>query len=73
MIHDAIRDLARGGAAVMVISQDLDELMELSTLFTVIAEGRLTFPVPTRDITIEQIGVMMGGGAGAGPAGDFHV
>lgn len=71
IIHDAIRDLARKGAAVMVISQDLDELMEISTLFSVIAEGRLSFPVPTSQITIEQIGVMMGGGgAGAGDAYD---
>lgn len=62
VIHDAIRALAKGGAAVMVISQDLDELMELSTLLSVIADGRLTFPVPISDITIEQIGVMMGGG-----------
>ncbi len=68
VIHEALRDLARGGAAVMVISQDLDELMELSTLFAVISEGRLSFPIPTRDITIEQIGVMMGGGSAAGEA-----
>lgn len=63
VIHEAIRALARGGAAVMVISQDLDELMELSTLLSVIAAGRLSFPVPVADITIEQIGVMMGGGS----------
>ncbi|QIE57868.1 ABC transporter ATP-binding protein [Pikeienuella piscinae] len=62
VIHDAIRTLAKGGAAVMVISQDLDELMEVSTLLSVIAEGRLSFPVPVADITVEQIGVMMGGG-----------
>ncbi|MEM7545827.1 MAG: ABC transporter ATP-binding protein [Pseudomonadota bacterium] len=66
VIHEALRDLARAGAAVLVISQDLDELMELSTLFSVIAEGRLSFPVPTIDVTIEQIGVMMGGGASGG-------
>lgn len=61
IIRGAIRDLARGGAAVLVISQDLDELMEVSTLFTVIAEGRMNFAVPTKDVTVEQIGVMMGG------------
>lgn len=76
VIHDALRDLARSGAAVMVISQDLDELMEISTLFSVIAEGRLSFAIPTRDITVEQIGVMMGGGDRGDPAagaGGFHV
>ncbi|MGB0412750.1 MAG: ATP-binding cassette domain-containing protein, partial [Pikeienuella sp.] len=61
IIRDAIRDLARGGAAVLVISQDLDELMEVSTLFTVIAEGRMNYAIPTKDVTVEQIGVMMGG------------
>lgn len=73
IIRGAIRDLARGGAAVMVISQDLDELMEMSTLLSVIAEGRLSFPVPTGEITVEQIGVMMGGGEKMASGGDFHV
>lgn len=63
IIREGLRDLARAGAAVLVISQDLDELMEVSTLFTVIAEGRMNFAVPTGDVTVEQIGVMMGGGA----------
>ena len=61
VIRGAIRDLARNGAAVMVISQDLDELMALATLFSVIADGRVSFPVPVGDVTVEQIGVMMGG------------
>ncbi|MEL7463613.1 MAG: ABC transporter ATP-binding protein [Pseudomonadota bacterium] len=72
VIRDAIRDLARGGAAVVVISQDLDELMEISTLFSVISEGSLSFPVPTGSVTIEQIGVMMGAG-GSGSEVEFHV
>ncbi len=64
-IRGAIRSLAAGGAAVMVISQDLDELMEISTLLSVISEGRLSFPVPVADITVEQIALLMGGGARA--------
>ncbi|MEL6791862.1 MAG: ATP-binding cassette domain-containing protein, partial [Pseudomonadota bacterium] len=71
VIRDAIRDLARNGAAVVVISQDLDELMEISTLFSVISEGVLSFPVPTHSVTVEQIGVMMGA-SGAREA-EFHV
>ena len=61
-IRGAIRSLAEGGAAVMVISQDLEELMEISTLLSVISEGRLSFPVPVADITVEQIALLMGGG-----------
>ncbi|MFV0475573.1 MAG: ABC transporter ATP-binding protein [Pikeienuella sp.] len=68
-IRDAIRELARGGAAVMAISQDLDELMEISTLLSVMAAGRLSFPMPIADITGEQIGRLMGGGSGRDPAG----
>ena len=49
------------GRVASAISQDLDELMEVSTLLSIIADGRLSFPVPTRDVTVEQIGVMMGG------------
>lgn len=64
MIRNAIRDLARQGAAVIVISQDLDELMEITTLLSVISAGRLSFPIPTGEVSAEQIGVMMGGGAG---------
>lgn len=69
IIRGAIRDMARAGAAVMVISQDLDELMEISTLFSVIADGRVSFPVPVGDMTIEQIGVLMGGQSGGDLAG----
>jgi general nucleoside transport system ATP-binding protein len=65
IIRGAIRDMAKAGAAVMVISQDLDELMEISTLFSVIADGRVSFPVPVGDMTIEQIGVLMGGQSNA--------
>jgi ABC-type uncharacterized transport system ATPase subunit len=60
-IHEALRDMAAKGAAVMVISQDLDELRELSTSLSVIAGGRLTAPRPSGAMTIETIGLMMGG------------
>ncbi|MEM6439990.1 MAG: ABC transporter ATP-binding protein [Pseudomonadota bacterium] len=61
-IREALRALAEQGAAVLCISQDLDELMEISTRLAVIAGGRLSPPRPTGEITIEQIGLMMGGG-----------
>ena len=61
LIHQAILDLAQAGTAIMVISQDLDELMALSTTFSVIAGGRLSPPVPASEISIEKIGMLMGG------------
>ena len=63
-IRQAILDRAAEGAAVVVISQDLDELLEVSDVFAVLNEGRLTKPVPVKGLTMDQIGLMMGGAHG---------
>ena len=63
-IRQALLDLAAGGAAVLVISQDLDELMEISTRFAALNEGRLSAPRSTDGLTVEAIGLMMGGAHG---------
>ena len=63
-IRQALLDLATAGAAVIVISQDLDELMEISDRFAALNEGRLSEPQPTEGLTVEQIGLMMGGAHG---------
>lgn len=60
-IRQALLDLAAGGAAVLVISQDLDELMEISDRFTALNEGRLAPPRPAQGLTLDEIGLMMGG------------
>jgi simple sugar transport system ATP-binding protein len=63
-IRQALLDLAAGGAAVVVISQDLDELLEIADRFAALNEGRLTPPRPTQGLTMEEIGLMMGGAHG---------
>jgi simple sugar transport system ATP-binding protein len=68
-IHEAIMALAQAGAAVMIISQDLDEIFVLADRIAVIAGGRISEPVITRNATIEEIGRLMGGTASAAPAG----
>nr|WP_210730556.1 ABC transporter ATP-binding protein [Roseibacterium persicicum] len=60
-IRQALLDLAQGGAAVIVISQDLDELLEISDRFCALNEGRLSAPRPARGLTMEEIGLMLGG------------
>jgi len=60
-IRQALLDLAEGGTAVVVISQDLDELVEIADRFAALNEGRLSAPRPTQGLTIEEIGLMMGG------------
>ncbi len=60
-IRQAILDRAAGGAAVVVISQDLDELLEISDRFCALNAGRLSAPRPVQGLTLEAIGLMMGG------------
>ncbi len=60
-IRIALVELARKGAGVLVISQDLDELMEISNRLSVISAGRLSEPRPVADLTIEDVGLLMGG------------
>jgi general nucleoside transport system ATP-binding protein len=54
----ALRD---AGCAVLVVSEELDELFELSDRLVVMAGGRLSPAVRTRDATVEQIGAWMAG------------
>ncbi len=63
-IRQALLDLAEGGTAVIVISQDLDELMEISDNFAALNEGRLSPPRPAQGLNVEEIGLMMGGAHG---------
>ena len=60
-IRQALLDLAAEGCAVIVISQDLDELMEISDRFAALNEGRLSAPRPAKGLTVDEIGMMMGG------------
>ncbi|HRK18610.1 MAG TPA: ABC transporter ATP-binding protein, partial [Hyphomicrobiaceae bacterium] len=60
-IHKAIIRLAEGGTAVILISQDLDELFAVSTHLAVIARGHLGPVVRIEDATVEDIGRQMEG------------
>ena len=60
-IRQALLDRAAAGAAVIVISQDLDELMEISDRFAALNAGRLSEPRDARHLTVEEIGLMLGG------------
>ena len=60
-IRSALLELARNGAAILIISQDLDELLEISDRIAVIANGRLSAAEGIGDVTVESIGLRMGG------------
>ncbi len=60
-IRQALYDLASQGSAIVVISQDLDELLELCDRLMVIHDGRLSETFSTSELDAEKIGLMMGG------------
>ena len=49
------------GSAVICISQDLDELMEISDRFAALNGGALSQPRPAQGLSVEEIGLMLGG------------
>ena len=63
-IRQALIDLAQNGSAVVVISQDLEELIEISDVIAVLNEGRMSEAKPSNRLTREEIGLMMGGSHG---------
>jgi ABC-type uncharacterized transport system ATPase subunit len=60
-IRQRIIDLRNRGCAVLVISEELDELFEICDRIAVIAKGRLSPVRAARDTSIEDIGVWMSG------------
>lgn len=54
-IHDAIRDLARSGVGVVVISSDVEELAILADRVLVMREGRISGELTGADITEARI------------------
>ncbi len=59
IIHQAIKDLAQNGAAVVIFSQDLDELYTLADEIAVLCEGELSPAESAQHITREQVGLLM--------------
>ena len=60
-IHSSLLELAAAGAAILIISQDLDELLTISDRLAVLAGGHLTPANDVANVTVEGIGIAMGG------------
>ncbi|NHT77496.1 ABC transporter ATP-binding protein [Rhizobiaceae bacterium CRRU44] len=60
-IRQALVDLAKAGSAVLIISQDLDEIFEVATEIAVINDGKLSEIYPAAALSREKIGLLMGG------------
>lgn len=61
LIRRELVALAERGAAVLVVSEELDELFEICDRLHVIARGRLSPSLPVAEATVEQIGAWMSG------------
>lgn len=60
-IRSRIMKARNAGAAVLLLSEDLDELLEMSDRIMVISEGRLVYETPARAADIGVIGAHMAG------------
>ncbi|MFN3262361.1 MAG: ABC transporter ATP-binding protein [Pikeienuella sp.] len=60
-IHAKLLAARDGGAAVLLISEDLDEVMTLSDVIHVISEGRLSPPFARGEMSAAALGLRMAG------------
>jgi ABC-type uncharacterized transport system ATPase subunit len=60
-VRELIRELARGGGAALVISTDLDELLEICDRIAVLSGGRLVGVVPNGPGAAEEVGRLLVG------------
>mgnify|MGYP002880680588 FL=1 len=60
-IRQAMIELAAAGSAVVVISQDLEEIFAISNRIAVLSAGRLSEPQLAAQMTAQTVGLLMGG------------
>ena len=61
-IHSRIVQVREKGGAVLLVSEDLDELLELADRIVVMSEGKIVFETPAAGAERHVIGAHMGGG-----------
>ena len=71
-IHQALFNLVQAGAAVLVISQDLDELLTITDRLAVINVGVLSGSLATATASLDEVGLLMGGLHGMDEQGTPH-
>ena len=65
-VHGRLRTAAQAGAAVLLISDDLDEIELLADRIAVMCQGHLGAARPAADWTREQLGLAMAGSGSVG-------
>ncbi len=62
-VRRALLEEREKGAAILLISEDLDEILMLSDLVAVLYEGRIMGILPADEADVQEIGLMMAGQA----------
>jgi len=62
-IHKRIVEQRDAGAAVLIVSTELDEVLALGDRIAVMFEGRIVGILEAKDATRERVGLLMGGAA----------
>jgi len=60
-VGERLRDAARAGMAVLLVSTDLEEILSLSHRIAVIHAGRIVGTLDTAPFDLERLGLMVGG------------
>ena len=61
LVHELLIERSRTGAAVLLVSEDLDEVLALADRVAVIHGGRIVGEAPAEKADREQIGLWMAG------------
>ena len=61
-VHAYLRDAAAEGVAVLLISEDLDEILALADRIAVMYEGAILGELDAANADVEEIGLLMAGG-----------
>jgi simple sugar transport system ATP-binding protein len=63
-VHALLRGAASNGVAVLMISEDLDEILSLADRVIVMYEGAIVGELDAGSATVEELGYLMAGGQG---------
>jgi simple sugar transport system ATP-binding protein len=64
-VRATLLERARAGAAILLVSEDLDELLALADRLVVLYEGRVAGAMPVAEADPERLGMLMAGRAAA--------
>ena len=62
-VHKKLLEACQKGATILLISEDLDEILQLSDIIYVSSKGRVSAPFQRGKVTPSQLGAWMSGAA----------